>query len=55
MDFDEWFAKVKTEFDKNGLILPDDEELMQLAHMECRVDEKSIDDFIQDMIKEQKG
>lgn len=55
MDFDEWFAKVKVEFEKNGLTLPGDMELMELAHMECRADEKSIDEFIQDMIKEQKG
>ena len=55
MNFDDWFAKVKVEFDKNGLTLPEDIEMMDLAHMECRVEEKSIDEFIQEMIKEQKG
>lgn len=53
MSFDEWFAKVKTEYAKAGLELPEDIELMELAHMECRAEEKSIEEFIEDMKKEQ--
>lgn len=53
--FNEWYAQVKVEYEKNGLTLPEDIELMELAHMECMADEKSIETFIQEMIAEQKG
>ncbi len=51
--FDDWYAKVKTEFEKAGLTLPEDIEMMELAHMECRAEEKSVEDFIEEMKKEQ--
>jgi uncharacterized protein (DUF302 family) len=53
--FDEWFAEVKTEFAKAGLTLPDDIEMMELAHMECMAEHKSIGTFVQESIAEQKG
>lgn len=53
--FDEWYAEVKSAYAKNGLTLPEDIELMELAHMECMADGKSVATFIQEMIAEQKG
>jgi|GEM_PF-4126144 len=53
--FNEWYAEAKAEFEKNGLILPGDIELMELAHMECMNEEKPMEIFIQEMIKEQRG
>jgi len=53
--FDEWFAQVKTEFAKAGLTLPEDIEMMELAHMECMAEHKSIATFVQESIAEQKG
>jgi uncharacterized protein (DUF302 family) len=53
--FEDWYAIVKTEYAKNGLTLPEDIELMELAHMECMADGKSVATFIQEMIAEQKG
>lgn len=53
--FNEWFAEVKTEFAKAGLTLPEDIEMMELAHMECMADQKSIATFVQESIAEQKG
>ena len=53
--FEEWFAEVKTEFAKAGLTLPEDIEMMELAHMECMAEHKSMATFIQEIIKEQKG
>ncbi|MGC4101084.1 hypothetical protein [Ferruginibacter sp.] len=55
MPFDEWYAIVKKQYAANGLQLPEDIELMELAHMECRADEKSIEQFIKESIAEQKG
>jgi uncharacterized protein (DUF302 family) len=55
MSFDEWFAKVKIEFDKHGLSLPDDIEMMELSHMECAEEEKSIEQFVKEVAAEQKG
>lgn len=52
--FEDWYAIVKSEYVKNGLTLPDDIELMELAHMECLADGKPITTFIQEMIAEQK-
>ena len=49
--FGEWYAEVKTEFAKAGLTLPEDIEMMELAHMECMEAKKSIADFVE----EQKG
>lgn len=51
--FDNWYAEVKTEFAKAGLTLPEDIELMELAHMECMADEKSIADFVKEAAAEQ--
>jgi len=53
--FEEWYAEVKNEFAKAGLELPEDIELMELAHMECMADEKSIADFVQETAAEQKA
>lgn len=48
MSFDEWLKIVKIEFVKAGLVLPEDEELLQLAHMECMEEKKSIEVFVQE-------
>ena len=53
--FEQWYAEVKTEFAKAGLALPEDIEMMELAHMECKADNKSIEKFIEESIAEQKG
>lgn len=53
--FDDWFAEVKTEFAKAGLTLPEDIEMMELAHMECMEEQKSVADFVLENIAEQKG
>jgi uncharacterized protein (DUF302 family) len=55
ISFEDWYAEVKTEFAKSGIALPEDIELMELAHMECMNDEKSIATFVQGSITEQKG
>lgn len=55
ISFDEWFTQVKIEYAKNGLALPEDIEMMELAHMECMNEETSIEEFIQQSIKEQRG
>lgn len=47
MSFEEWHAIVKSKILAAGLSLPEEEELMILAHMECAVEEKSVDDFIE--------
>jgi len=51
--FENWYAEVKTEFAKAGLMLPEDIEMMELAHMECMADEKSIADFVKETAAEQ--
>ena len=53
--FKEWYAEVKIEFAKAGLQLPEDMEIMELAHMECLEEEKSIAQFVQENIAAQKG
>ena len=53
--FEEWYAEVKTEFAKAGLTLPEDIEMMELAHMECMEAQKSIADFVLEAVAEQKG
>ena len=55
ISFDDFFAKVKTEFSRNGLTVPEDVELIELAHMECIEEGTSVDEFIQKMIAEEKG
>jgi hypothetical protein len=55
ISFDDFFAKVKIEFARNGLTVPEDVELIELAHMECIEVGTSFDEFIQKMIAEQKG
>lgn len=46
--FDIWFAEVKTEFAKAGLTLPEDIEMMELAHMECMEEGKSVAAFVEE-------
>jgi uncharacterized protein (DUF302 family) len=53
--FEEWYAEVKIQFAKAGLTLPEDIEMMELAHMECMEEKKSIEDFVKEAIAEQKG
>jgi hypothetical protein len=53
MPFEEWSAIVKKEFANAGLILPEDEELLDLAYMECREDNKSIAQFVKETADEQ--
>jgi len=53
--FEEWYTQVKTEFAKAGLTLPEDIEMMELAHMECMEAEKSIADFVAEAKAEQNG
>ncbi len=53
LSFEAWYEIVKKESAKAGLTLPEDIEMMELAHMECRADGKSIEEFIADMKKEQ--
>ena len=53
--FNEWLAVLKIEFAKAGLTLPEDIEMMELAHMECMAEKKSIATFVQENIAEQKG
>ena len=55
ISFDDFFAKVKTEFSRKGLTVPEDVELIELAHMECIEEGTSVDEFIQKMIAEEKG
>ena len=55
ISFGDFFAKVKTEFSRNGLIVPEDVELIELAYMECIEEGISVDEFIQKMIAEEKG
>lgn len=53
--FNDWYAEVKTEFSKAGLTLPEDIEMMELAHMECMEEKKSIETFVQEMAAEQNA
>lgn len=53
--FEDWYAEVKTAFTKAGLILPEDIEMMELAHMECMAEHKSIATFVQETAAEQNG
>lgn len=55
ISFNEFFAKVKTELAKNGLAIPEDIEMIELAHMECIEEKASVDEFIQRMVAGQKG
>jgi hypothetical protein len=55
VSFNTFFAKVKTEFAKNGLAIPEDIEMIELAHMEYVEEEASVDEFIQRMVVEYKG
>lgn len=53
MSFEEWSAIVKKKFAEAGLQLPDEEGLLELAYMECRADDKSIRQFVEDTAREQ--
>jgi hypothetical protein len=55
MSFEEWSTIVKKEFSKAGLMLPEEEELLVLSHMECMEEKKSIEEFVKETIAEQKG
>lgn len=54
MSFADWYTQVKAAYLQNGLTLPDDMELMELAHMECMSDGISIEAFVQQSIAEQQ-
>jgi len=54
MSFEDWYAKVKPAFAAAGLTLPEDIELMELAHMECMNDGKSIEQFVEEEVVNQK-
>ena len=53
--FEDWYAEVKAAFIKVGLTMPEDIELMELAHMECMAGQKSIADFVRETATEQNG
>lgn len=53
MSFEEWLKLVKQKFAEAGLQLPEEEEMLELAFMECRADNKSIDQFVADTAREQ--
>ena len=53
--FEEWYAEVKTEFAKAGLTLPEDIEMMELAHMECMEANRSVSEFVAASKAEQNG
>ncbi len=53
--FNDWIAEVKTEFAKAGLTMPEDIEMMELAHMECMEAKKSVADFVSESKAEQNG
>jgi uncharacterized protein (DUF302 family) len=53
--FSDWIAEVKTEFAKAGLTMPEDIEMMELAHMECMEEKKSVADFVAEAKAEQNG
>ena len=55
LTFDEWYRLVKEGFAREGLTLPDDIDLIELAHMECVEDEKSVEQFIRESSMEQKN
>jgi hypothetical protein len=55
MPFEEWLKHVKQKFAASGLQLPEEEELLELAYMECRADNKSIEQFVEDTAKEQNN
>lgn len=55
ISFNDFLAKVKMEFAKSGIAVPEDIEMLELAHMECLAEEASADDFIQKMVNEYKG
>lgn len=55
MSFEEWSAIVKQKFADAGLQLPEEEELLELAYMECRADNKSVDQFVADTAREQNA
>ena len=45
MSAEEWIPLAKKEFIKQGVPLPEEEELWELAHMECMNEEKSIEEY----------
>jgi len=51
MTFDEWYAQAKPAFEKAGLSLPEDIEMMELAHMECREANRSIEEYVKEELK----
>lgn len=53
MPFEEWSAIVKKKFTASGLQIPEEEELLELAYMECRADNKSIEQFVEETAREQ--
>ena len=55
ISFNDFLGKVKTEFAKNELAIPEDMEMLELAHMECVEEDISADEFIQKMLVDYKG
>lgn len=55
ISFNDFLAKVKAEFAKSGVAIPEDIEMLELAHMECVEEDISADEFIQKMLVEYKG
>jgi uncharacterized protein (DUF302 family) len=55
ISFNDFFEKIKIEFAKNGAAVPEDIELIELAHMECLAEETPVEEFIQKMVAEYKG
>ena len=53
--FEDWYEQVKTAVAKAGLALPEDIEMMELAHMECMAEHKSIVTFVQETAADQNG
>ena len=55
ISFNDFLAKVKAEFAKSGVAIPEDIEMLELAHMECVEEDISADEFIQKMLVDYKG
>ncbi|MCX6319168.1 MAG: hypothetical protein NTW29_17960 [Bacteroidetes bacterium] len=54
MTYDEWAKQVKKRFAAEGLQIPEEEELLELAYMECQADDMSIHEFVE-KTKEEQG
>lgn len=52
--YDEWVKQVRKRFTEEGLQIPDEEELLELAYMECQADNLSVEEFVR-KTKEEQG